>query len=115
MRFRHVTEEHEVVLRPTAAAPADAAAARGKGEWKLYGDGSRQCRVSVTDLSLPEETVLHLFVSGRHAGEMVVQRKNARFRRESEKGEFVPAVQENEILQILLQGVVILEGMFYLE
>jgi len=115
MRIRDVAEEHEVLLKPTGAAPASAASARGRGEWKLYRDGTRKCKASVTHLSLPEETRLHLSINGRHAGEMAVQRGTARFRRESENGDFVPAVQVDEVLQIILEGTVILEGKFYLE
>lgn len=115
MRIRDVAEEHEVLLKTTGAAPASTASARGRGEWKLYRDGTRKCKVSVTHLTLPEETRLYLAINGRHAGEMAIQKGTARFRRESENGDFVPAVQVDEVLQVLLDGIVILEGKFYRE
>ena len=114
MRIRTVREELEVILRPTAAETT-LAASRGKGEWKVYGDGSRQCKLSVTNLDLPDGTVLRLQISGRSIAEMIVERGAARFRRETGRGEIVPTAQANEILQIVLQGRVILQGSFYHE
>jgi hypothetical protein len=112
MRIRSVIEEFEVKLQ---ASIAEASTARGKGEWKVYEDGSRQCKVSVNNLKLPEGTQLQLTVNGRVITTLTVERGNARFRRETEKGELVPHVRANEILQILLDGKVILEGSFYAE
>lgn len=115
MRKRSVVEEYEVILRPNAVELSGNSSARGKGEWKVYGDGSRQCKVSINNLKLPEETQLQLTVNGRVIATLTVQRGSARFRRETEKGELVPYVQANEVLQILLDGKLILEGSFYAE
>ena len=115
LRIRSVSEELEVKLRPVADGTRLTASSRGKGEWKLYGDGSRQCKVSVTNLDLPDGTELQLQVTDRLIGEMIAERGIARFRRESERGESVPSVQANDVLQVLLQGKVILEGSFYHE
>lgn len=115
MRIRSVREELEVKLRPTVAGTPLAASARGKGEWKVYGDSSRQCKLSVTNLNLPDGTELQVELSGRLVADMIVDRGTARFRRESERGEIVPSVQANEVLQILLHGKAILEGSFYHE
>jgi hypothetical protein len=112
MRFRSVLEEFEVKFQPLTA---EASAARGKGEWKAYGDGSRQCKVSINNLKLPEGTQLQLTVNGRVIAMLTVERGSVRFRRETEKGELVPHVRANEVLQILLDGKVILEGSFYAE
>jgi hypothetical protein len=112
MRFRSVLEEFEVKLRPLTA---EASAARGKGEWKLYGDHSRQCKLSVTGLNLPDGTELQLTVSGRVIAEVPVDRGSIRLRRETEKGEFVSHVRADEVLQVLLSGKAILEGTFYTE
>jgi hypothetical protein len=112
MRFRSVLEEFEVKLQ---ALTAEASAARGKGEWKVYEDGSRQCKVSLTDLELPDGTGLQLTVNGRIIADVTVGRGSVRFRRETEKGESVPHVRANEVLQILLDGRAILEGSFYSE
>jgi hypothetical protein len=112
MRIRSVVEEYEVKLH---ALTAEASSARGKGEWKVYGDGSRQCKVSINNLKLPERTELQLTVDGRLIGKLIVERGSARFRRESELGEIVPGVRANEILQVLLDDKAILEGSFYAE
>ena len=115
LRIRSVSEELEVKLRPIADGALLTTSSRGKGEWKLYGDGSRQCKVSVTNLDLPDGTELQLQVRDRLIGEMIAERSIARFRRESERGEIVPSVQANDVLRVLLQGKVILEGSFYHE
>lgn len=115
MRIRSVVEEFEVKLRPTTAGVSSTTSARGKGEWKLYGDGSRQCKVSIHYLRLPDATQLQLTVNGRMIGEMILERGSAGFRRETEKGELVPHVRANEVLQVLLNSNVILEGSFYTE
>jgi hypothetical protein len=112
MRFRSVLEEFEVKLQ---SSTAEASAARGKGEWKVYEDGSRQCKVSINNLKLPEGTQLQLSVNGRVIATLTAERGSARFRRETENGELVPYVRANEVLQILLDGKVILEGSFYAE
>lgn len=112
MRFRSVIEEFEVKLQ---ASTAEASAARGKGEWKVYEDGSRQCKVSVNNLKLPEGTQLQVTVNGRVITTLTVERGSARFRRETEKGELVPHVRANEVLRVLLEDRAILEGSFYAE
>ncbi len=115
MRIRSVVEEYEVMLRPPTAEAPGVDPARGKGEWKVYADGSRQCKVSIHNLKLPEGTQLQLTVNGHVIAALIVERGNARFRRETEKGELVPYVRASEVLQVLLDGTAILEGSFYAE
>jgi hypothetical protein len=112
MRIRSVREEYEVKLR---GLTAEAASARGKGEWKNYEDGSRQCKVSIHDLKLPEAAQLQLTVNGRIIAELSVEKGSARFRRETERGEFVPHVRANDVLQVTWEGQAMLEGTFYAE
>lgn len=115
MRIRSVVEEYEAILRPKRTELLGISSARGKGEWKVYEGGSRQCKVSINHLKLPEGTQLQLTVNGRVIATLIVERGSARFRRETEKGELVPHVRANEILQVLLDGKAILEGSFYSE
>lgn len=115
LRIRNVIEEFEVKLKPVPSAPPVLRSADGKGEWKVYGDGSRQCKVSVLRVDLPDDTSLQLAINGRGIGEMKVQRKTARYKRESERGEGVPKVEASQRLQIILAGEIVLEGMFYAE
>jgi hypothetical protein len=115
MRIRSVLEEFEVKLQPLPMDNSAASSARGKGEWKTYEGGSRQCKLSISNLNLPEGTELQLTVNGRIIGEMTVERDSARFRRETERGEFVPHVQADQMLQIVWDGKAILEGTFYAE
>jgi hypothetical protein len=115
MRIRSVQEEFEVKLHPLTTANPAVVAARGKGEWKTYADYSRQCKLSISNLKLPDGTELQVTVNGRIIGEMTVERGNARFRRETERGEFVPHVQIGQVLQVVWGDTAILEGTFYAE
>ncbi len=111
MRIRNVLEELEAHLAPANLQPR----ARGKAEWKVYENGTRQCKVSLSGLNLADGTMLELAVDGRRIGQLVVQHGAARYRRESERGEGVPAVEENQLLQVIASGQVILEGRFVAE
>lgn len=115
MRIRSVVEEYEVMLRPPTAEVPGLDSARGKAEWKVYADGSRQCKVSIHNLKLPEGAQLQLTINGRIIATVIVERGSARFRRETEKGELVPHVRASEVLQVLLEETAILEGSFYAE
>jgi hypothetical protein len=113
VRIRNVVQELEAMLEPTPAGLALQARARGKAEWKVYKDGTRQGKVSLSGLNLADGTLLELAVDGRRITQLVVQRGAARYRRESERGEGVPVVEENQMLQVFINsGQVILEGRF---
>jgi hypothetical protein len=58
VRSRNVLQEYEARLEPSAVGRCPTA--RGKAEWKVYGDGTRQCKGSVSKLNLPEGAVLEL-------------------------------------------------------
>jgi hypothetical protein len=115
VRIRSVLQEFETQLEPTDAAVAAAGSARGKGEWKVYGNGTRQCKVWISGLNLSDGAVLQLAVSGRQFIELLVRGGRARCRRESERGEAVPEVEAKQSLQVSYAGQVILEGEFYSE
>ena len=113
MRIRNVHEEFEAHLSPSPGSLQ--AGARGKAEWKLYSDGSRQCRVSLSRLSLEDGTALDLVVEGRRIAQLSVERGTARYRQETERCETVPPIEANHILQVIQSGQVILEGRFVSE
>jgi hypothetical protein len=113
MRIRSVIQEYETILKPVPASPYPSA--HGKAEWKLYGDGTRQCKVKVSGLRLMDGRKLELFVENRRIGAIAVQNGMARYRLETERGEPVPSVKVDEVLQVLYAGNVILEGRFYSE
>jgi hypothetical protein len=116
MRIRSVLEEHEAQLKPTEiGASTTAQSAHGKGEWKVYGNGTRQCKVWLSGLNLSDGAVLQIGVSGRQMTEVMVRQGRARFRRETERGEAVPAVEPKQVLQVSYAGEIILEGEFYSE
>jgi hypothetical protein len=113
MRFRNVHQEYEAMLQPVPGSPFPTA--RGKAEWKTYGDGTRQSKLKVSGLNIPDGSKLELVVENRHIATLAVQNGLARYRQESEKGEAVPLVESNQVLQVLYAGMVILEGRFYAE
>lgn len=113
MRFRSVLQEYEArfVPSPSGACPA----ARGKAEWKVYGNGTRRGKVSLSNLDVPDGTVLELVIEGQQIARLSVHRGKARFRRETERREDVPVVDVDQLLQITYAGQVILHGRFYSE
>ena len=113
MRIRSVLQEFEAKLEPNSALHCPGA--RGKAEWKLYADGTRRGKVSISRLDLIDGTVLDLVVDGCRIAELVVEGKLARYRRESERGELVPSVGVDQVIQVIHAGRVILEGRFYAE
>lgn len=115
MRIRSVLQEYEAQLNPTRLAAPTADSASGKGEWKVYGNGTRQCKVRITGLNLSDGAVLQLAVSGHQFTELLVNGGKARYRRESERGEAVPEVEPKKVLQVSYAGQVILDGEFYSE
>lgn len=110
VRFRSVVEELEAHLVPTPGYSQTKA--RGKAEWKVYADGSRKAKVSLSNLSVIDGTVIELSVAGRPLTELIVHRGSARYRKETEQGDDVPVVVENEVLQVSNLGKVLLEGRF---
>ncbi|MGH7798011.1 MAG: hypothetical protein ACREQ2_24375 [Candidatus Binatia bacterium] len=115
MRIRNVIEEYEAHLKPAQSTAASAGSARGKGEWKVYGNGTRQCQVRVSGLDLSDGAVIQLAVSGQQFAELVVRGGRAYYRRESEHGEAVPEVETKQVLQVSYAGQIMLEGEFYSE
>jgi hypothetical protein len=59
--------------------------------------------------------VLQIGVSGQQMAEVMVQNGKARYRRESERGEAVPAVGPKQVLQVSYAGEIILQGEFHSE
>jgi hypothetical protein len=116
MRVRDVLEEYEAQLMPTPnGGSASGRSSHGKGEWKVYANGTRQCKIWVAGLKLSDGAVLQLGVSGRQMGEVMVRDGRARYRRESERGEAVPAVEPKQVLEVTYAGEIILQGEFYSE
>ncbi len=113
MRIRNVLQEYEAKLAPTPKSLCPAA--QGKAEWKVYDDGTRKGKVSVSKLGLPDGAVLELIVENRRIAQLTVQRGTVRYRRETERGEDVPVVELDQVLHIIYAGQVLLEGRFYAE
>lgn len=113
MRIRNVLQEYEATLAPGPAS--DCPAAQGKAEWKAYDNGTRQGRVSVSRLALPDGAVLELVVGDQRIAQLTVQRGSARYKRATDKGEGVPVIEKGQVLQVIHAGQVILAGQFYVE
>jgi len=65
-------------LRPASASPYSGA--RGKAEWKVYENGTRQCKVSLSNLNLADGTMLELLVDGHSIARLIAQQDIARYR-----------------------------------
>jgi hypothetical protein len=114
LRIRNVSQELEAQLQPTRVGTATIArSAHGKGEWKVYGDTTRQCKIWLSGLTLADGAVLQLLVSGRQITELMVQGCRAVYKRQSERGEAVSEVAAGQLLQVSYAGQIILEGEFY--
>lgn len=113
MRIRNVLQEFEARLTPTSDSLQTKA--HGKAEWKTYGNGTRQCKLSLSRLDLADGKMLELAVGGRRITQLVVHHGTVRYRRESERGEDIPAIEANQVLQVFSSGQVILEGRFISE
>lgn len=113
MRIRNVLQEFEVKLEPISGSSFQNA--RGKGEWKTYEGGMRQCKVSVSKLNLPDGTILELILENQRIAKLTVENGIARYKQESELGQMMPLVEVNHVLQVKYENNVILEGKFYRE
>jgi hypothetical protein len=113
MRIRTVLQEWEAQLEPIPSSPFQKA--RAKAEWKIYGDGSRKCKLFISNLGLPDDTLIDIHVNGRLIAQTKLEKGSARFRRETEQGEQVSEVNVKDVMQILNAGRVFLEGRFYEE
>jgi hypothetical protein len=104
-RIRNVSQEYEAQLQPTQnGMDTPACSAHGKGEWKVYGDGTQQCKLWVSGLKLSDGAVIQIGVSGRQTTELMVRGGAARFKRQSERGEAVSAVAPKQVLQVSYAG-----------
>lgn len=113
MRIRTVLQEREARLEPVPSSPFQKA--RGKAEWKIYGDGFRKCKLSVSNLNLADRTPIEIHINDRLIAEVPLENGKIRFHRDTEKGENVPAVAVNDLIRILNGGRIFLEGFFYAE
>lgn len=111
-RMRTVLQEFEAQLQPADRAYPNA---RGKAEWKRYGDQSLRLKVKASGLNLPEGPSLEITMDGQKIGEMVIEGNRARFERDSEKGEVVPAVHADQVIQVYFGSQLLLTGKFYAE
>lgn len=113
MRIRNVLQEYEAKLEPPPASSFPTS--RGKAEWKVYDNGTRQCKVSISKLILADNTLVELILENRRIAKITTQNGIVRYKQESELGQIVPVVGLNQILQLIYDGQVIVEGRFYSE
>jgi hypothetical protein len=108
MRLRSVVSELEAHL-------SGADDLHGKAEWKTYADGSRQCRVRASKLPLPDGAEVEILLEGVKIARVAVDGGRVSFRRETERGEDVPAAAAGQTLRVVHVGSVVLEGTFHSE
>lgn len=113
MRIRNVLQEYEAKLESSPASPFSMS--RGKAEWKVYENGTCQCKVSLSKLDLPDGAILELVLENQRIAKLTVQNGIARYKQESELGQIVPVVRLDQTLQVMYDGKVIVAGRFYSE
>ena len=112
MAIRRVLEELEARLEP---APQAASHAKGKLEFKRYGDGRQRMKIKCKGLDLPEGAELQL-VSG-DAVIAVLEARNGRAEIDEERdgSEETPALAAGGGVSLCHQGVPLLSGRLYLD
>lgn len=113
MRIRTVSREWEARLEPVPSSPFQKA--KGKAEWKIYADGFRKCKLSVFNLDLADRTPIEIHINNRLIAQVPLEKGSIRFQRDTEKGEEVPDVAVNDLIQVSNAGRIFLEGRFYAE
>jgi hypothetical protein len=111
MRFRSVLQEFEAHFHPVTPASK----ARGKSEWKRYGDGTCRFKLSISNLPLADGSQVDLWRDGSWLMRLSVQNNKLRVDIEDETGSAVPAISAGQILQVRSGEVVLAEGRYEAE
>ena len=111
MRFRTVVEEFEAHFHPAQLGSK----LRGKSEWKHYGDGTYRFKLSIRDLSLPDNSEIDIWRDGSWLMKLTVQNGKAKVEMENDSGSGIPAIKEGQVLQIKHGDVLLTEAEYRAE
>ena len=109
MAIRRVVEELEARLAP--AAPQDSA--RGKLEFKRYGDGQRRMKIRSTGLGLANGTRLELRSGDLVVALLEVRGGRAEIDEERDETAEIPPLAAGESVSLCDRGTPLLSGRLY--
>ena len=84
----------------------------GKVEWQRHGDGSEELDARFRKLELPDGSSVEIRLDGAVLGCASISAGAGYLKLESVKGEAVPKVVAGQVAEVLLDGVVLLTGVF---
>lgn len=111
MGFRTVKLELEARLRPSGGSVSRKAA--GKVERKSYGDSTERLRVSVKNLEVPDDATATVSANGAAIADFLIRGGSGRLDRESGNPGEIPGLQRGDLIEIIVDGNVILSGELY--
>ena len=108
MKFRTVLQEFEAHFHPVQQGSN----VRGKSEWKHYGDGTYRFKISLRDISLPDDSEIDLWRDGQWMMRLPVKDNRARIDLENDNGSGIPAIKAGQVLQIRSGQDILAEGKY---
>ena len=111
MRLRTVLQEFEAHFHPVQSGSN----VRGKSEWKQYGDGTCRFKISLRDLSLPDNSEIDLWRGGQWIMRLPVKNNSAKVDIESDNSFNIPAIKAGQVLQIKSGETILAEGIYAAE
>lgn len=104
-------EDYEARLLPVDIMHAGNNA-RGKAERERFRNGEEEFDVRVRGIDLPDGSALDIYVEKQCVGQIIVTNRHGRLRIESRNGVTVPTVAAGNSIRVMIDGAVILEGLF---
>ncbi len=108
--IRTIVEDYEAKLLPVGAS-GTGSGARGKAEWERYGNGEVELKIRIHNVNFPDETLLDVQLRSFIIGRIVLKSRRGVLRIQS-RSETVPHAKESDSITIVLNGTVILQGIF---
>lgn len=111
IRFRAVLQELEAHFHPIQPGSN----VRGKSEWKHYSDGTYRFKLSIRDISLPNNSEIDIWRDGSWLMRLTVQNGKANVDMENDSRSGIPALKAGQVLQIKHGDVLLAEGQYRAE
>jgi len=112
MAIRRVLEELEARLEPVPQA-VSGDGAKGKLEFKRYGDGLLRMKVTCKELDLPEGAELQLLSGDTIIAVLEARKGRAEIDEERDGPEAAPALAAGDAVSLCHQGIPLLSGRLY--
>jgi hypothetical protein len=111
MRCRTVLQEFEAHLHPVQPGSN----VHGKSEWKHYGDGTDRFKISLRELSLPDNSDIDLWRDGQWMMRLSVKDSRAKLDIENDNGSGIPTIKAGQVFQVKSGETVLAEGKYEVE